>query len=96
MFFGGSPFEQFAGMHGGDGGGGGGRRGGPPADVDTTELYQILGIEKDATENDIKKAYRKLALKVCLSAKEGLRQQRRPVRSLQSLENFLSLLGGVA
>ena len=65
MFFGGSPFEQFAGMHGGDGGGGGGgRRGGPPADVDTTELYQILGIEKDATENDIKKAYRKLALKV--------------------------------
>eukprot|EP00752_Nemacystus_decipiens_P016430 g14687.t1 len=63
MFFGGSPFEQFAGMHGGDGGGGGGRRGGPPADVDTTELYQILGIEKDATENDIKKAYRKLALK---------------------------------
>lgn len=65
MFFGGSPFEQFAGMHGGEGGGGGGgRRGGPPADVDTTELYQILGIEKDATENDIKKAYRKLALKV--------------------------------
>lgn len=67
MFFGGSPFEQFAGMHGGDGGGGGGggRRGGPPADVDTTELYEILVIEKSATENDIKKAYRKLALKVC-------------------------------
>lgn len=68
MFFGGSPFEQFAGMHGGEGGGGGGRRGGPPADVDTNELYQILGIEKDATENDIKKAYRKLALKVCTEA----------------------------
>lgn len=66
MFFGGgSPFEQFAGMHGGEGGGGGGGRRGPPADVDTTELYQILGIEKDASENEIKKAYRKLALKVC-------------------------------
>lgn len=60
MFFGGSPFEHFAGMHGGDGGGG--RR--PPADVDTTELYQILGVEKDSSESTIKKAYRKLALKV--------------------------------
>lgn len=53
-------------MHGGPEGegGGGGRRGGPPPDVDTTKLYEILGIEKDASENDIKKAYRKLALKV--------------------------------
>lgn len=65
MFFGGSPFEHFAGMHGGGDGGGGGRRG-PAPDVDTTEMYQILGIEKDASENDIKKAYRKLALKVCI------------------------------
>ena len=62
MFFGGSPFEHFGGMPGADRGGGGRR--GPPPDVDTTELYQILGIEKDASENDIKKAYRKLALKV--------------------------------
>eukprot|EP00904_Undaria_pinnatifida_P001334 jgi/Undpi1/11200/HiC_scaffold_30.g13498.m1 len=62
MFFGGSPFEQFGGgMPGGDGGGGGRR--GPAPDVDTTELYQILDIEKEASENDIKKAYRKLALK---------------------------------
>lgn len=48
----------------GAGEGGGRRGGGPAADVDTTELYTILGVEKDATENDIKKAYRKLALKV--------------------------------
>jgi len=38
MFFGGDPFEHFAGMHGG----GGGRRG-PPKDVDTTKLYETLG-----------------------------------------------------
>lgn len=61
MFFGGSPFENFAGMHGGDAGVG---RRGPPPDVDTDEFYKILGLEKDASENEIKKAYRKLALKV--------------------------------
>ena len=27
------------------------------------DYYQILGLEKDCNENDIKKAYRKLALK---------------------------------
>ena len=44
MFFGGDPF---AGMHGGGGsrrGGGGGMRGGPQADVDTTKLYETLGV----------------------------------------------------
>ena len=47
MFFGGDPFEHFAGMHGGGGsrrGGGGGMRGGPQADVDTTKLYETLGV----------------------------------------------------
>jgi len=47
-------------MHGG-GGGGGGRRGGPP--VDNNKLYEVLGVPKDAEENDIRKAYKKLALK---------------------------------
>jgi DnaJ-class molecular chaperone len=27
------------------------------------DFYEILGINKDATDNDIKKAYRKMALK---------------------------------
>jgi DnaJ family protein A protein 2 len=59
MFFGGNPFEHFADMNGG-GSGGGSRRAGP---VDNEKLYQVLGVSKDADENEIRKAYKKLALK---------------------------------
>jgi len=60
MFFGGGdPFGGFP--HGG--GGGGRRRAAPAADVDTTKLYETLGIEKSADAKEIKKAYRKLAIK---------------------------------
>jgi DnaJ family protein A protein 2 len=47
----------------GDGAGGmpGGR--GPPKNVDTNKFYELLGINKDATESEIKKAFRKLAMK---------------------------------
>lgn len=56
MFFGGGdPFEHFGGMPGG------GRSG--RSDVDTTKLYEVLGVSKDADESEIRKAYRKLALK---------------------------------
>jgi len=58
MFFGGDPFEHFA--HAGMGGGG---PRGAPKDVDTTKLYEVLGVEKNADEKDIRKAYRKLAVK---------------------------------
>merc|ERR1719215_1541831 len=59
MFFGGG----FPGMGGpGMGGmGGGGRGGGNPAD--TTKFYKTLEVEKNATDAEIKKAYRKLAVK---------------------------------
>jgi hypothetical protein len=61
MFFGGDPFEHFGGHgHGGGGGGPGGARR-PRADVDTTKLYETLGIDKSADEKEIKKAFRKLA-----------------------------------
>ncbi len=56
--FGGIPFEHFA--HGGGGGGRGSMRQ-PRADVDTTKLYETLGVEKDCSAADIKKAYRKLS-----------------------------------
>jgi len=46
-------------MHG-HGGGGGGRSREP---VDTTKLYELLGVEKNASAADVKKAYRKLAMK---------------------------------
>ena len=61
MFFGGEgggfPFGGMGGM----GGMGGGR--GPPKEVDNEGFYKILGVQKDATSDEIKKAFRKLALK---------------------------------
>lgn len=45
------------------GGGHPGMRPGPPKDVDTQKFYDILGVEKDATQDQIRKAYRKKALK---------------------------------
>jgi DnaJ homolog subfamily A member 2 len=56
--FGGIPFEHFA-QGGGMPRGMGGRGGGEP--VDTSKLYEVLGVEKSADEKEIKKAYRKLA-----------------------------------
>ena len=50
--------------HGGGGGGGGrgGRGGGGGAPVDNDEYYKLLGVGKDADENEIKKVYKSLAL----------------------------------
>lgn len=54
MFGGGFPFEEFM---------GGGAPRGPKKEVDTKKFYDLLGVEKTATLDQIKKAYRKLALK---------------------------------
>lgn len=68
MFFGGGGGFPFGGMDDDDdgfpgmGGGMGGRRG-PPKEVDNKKLYEIIGVEKTATMDQIKKAYRKLAIK---------------------------------
>jgi DnaJ family protein A protein 2 len=45
------------------GGRGGGGRGGPPKEVDNTKFYKLLGCEKTATTDEVKKAFRKTALK---------------------------------
>merc|ERR1719414_2310535 len=44
-----------------DGPPGGGRR--SRGNVDTTKFYKLLEVDKDASEADIKKAYRKMAIK---------------------------------
>jgi len=44
-------------------GGGMGGMGGRRKNVDTTKLYEVLGVEKDADQKVLKKAYRKLCLK---------------------------------
>merc|ERR1719218_393640 len=60
MFFGGGgggfPFGD---MGGHDMGGMGGRSRGP---VDNSKFYNLLGVEKNASSSEIKKAYRKAAM----------------------------------
>lgn len=44
---------------------GGGGRGGaqPKKEIDNTKYYNLLGINKEATSDEVKKAFRKIAIK---------------------------------
>jgi len=59
MFGGGMPF----GMGGDEDGMGGGAGGAPSGEVDNEHYYNVLGVEKTATADQIKKAYRKKCIK---------------------------------
>ena len=63
MFFGGGGGFPFGGFDDDEDSFPGHRGGGPKKDVDTTKLYETLGVDKEATFDQIKKAYRKLAVK---------------------------------
>lgn len=54
FFGGGFPFGDFEEM--------GGQRG-PKKEVDNTKFYEMMGVSKSATTDEIKKAFRKKALK---------------------------------
>ena len=77
MFFGGGGFP-FGGMEDDDDFPGmmGGRRG-PPKEVDNKALYEVLGVDREATMDQIRKAYRKLAIK-CHPDKGGDPEEVRP------------------
>lgn len=57
MFFGGSPFDDMGGGHPGMGGMGGG----PREPADTQALYDVLEVDKKATQTQIKKSYHAMA-----------------------------------
>lgn len=58
MFFGGGfPFGDFEEM------GGGGRARGPAKNVDNNKFYEVLGVSKSSSSDEIKKTFRKSALR---------------------------------
>lgn len=56
--------EHFFGGGGGEGGGfGGGFGGEEEKEIDNKKLYEVLGVKKEATPTEIKKAFKKMAIK---------------------------------
>jgi len=55
---GGGGEEDFGGFPGFGGGG----RGGPKKKVDNSKLYDLLGVAKEATPDEIKKVFRKRSI----------------------------------
>ena len=54
------------------------------------ELYEVLGVSKDASSDDIKKAYRKLAKKYHPDLNPGDKAAEETFKKLQAANNLLS------
>jgi DnaJ family protein A protein 2 len=63
MFFGGGGGFPFGGGFEGMGGTGRGFSSSEPEEIENSKYYELLEVSKDASMDEIKKAYRKLALK---------------------------------
>jgi len=76
------------------GGGGGGQQFQRPDSTPRKDYYKILGVEKDATEDQIKKAYRKLALKWHPDKAKGTEEEKAEAeKKFKDISEAYSIIG---
>ena len=83
-------FSDFFGGGGGGGGGGGADNRLKSSDLsDDADLYEILGIDEDASEKDVKKAYRKMTMKYHPDRNQGNEEAAKKFREVAAAYEIL-------
>ncbi len=81
---------DFSDFFGGGGGGGGGDNQLKSSDLsDDADLYEILGLDEDASEKDVKKAYRKMTMKYHPDRNSGDEEAARKFREVAAAYEIL-------
>ncbi|TQD78891.1 hypothetical protein C1H46_035549 [Malus baccata] len=62
----------------------------PPTSTNEKSLYEVLGVERSATQQEIKKAYHKLALRLHPDKNPGDEEAK---EKFQQLQKVISILG---